>query len=154
MRDISHTAFLSFALLMLMAGMGVPLLAALNASLGKSLGSPITALAILFSIGCVTALVLAAVFVGMPTRAALTGAPVVSYFAAFIMLFYLLSITFAAPRIGLSNAVFFVLLGQLISATAIDHFGWFGAIRTEVDGKRIVGLVLMAAGVYLARKTA
>ena len=37
-----------------------------------------------------------------------------------------MAITFAAPRIGLANAVFFVLLGQLLMAAAIDHFALLG----------------------------
>jgi transporter family-2 protein len=41
--------------------------------------------------------------------------------------FYVLSITYIAPTFGVGNAVFFVLLGQLVSAAIIDHFGLFGA---------------------------
>ncbi len=153
-RDVSLMAFAAMAVMMLLAGIGIPVLAALNAGLGKTLGSPLTASAILFSVGCIVSVMIALVFAGLPSRAALDEAPVASYFAAFFMLFYLIAITFAAPRIGLGNAVFFVLLGQLISATVIDHYGLLGAIRTEVDAKRIAGLAIMAIGVYLARKTA
>lgn len=153
-RDVSLMAFAAMAVMMLLAGIGIPILAALNAGLGKTLGSPFTASAILFSVGCITSVLIALVFAGLPSRAALAESPVASYFAAFFMLFYLIAITFAAPRIGLGNAVFFVLLGQLISATVIDHYGLLGAIRTEVDAKRIAGLAIMAIGVYLARKTA
>ncbi len=32
-------------------------------------------------------------------------------------------------------------------------FGLFGALRSAVDAKRIAGIALMIAGVYLARKT-
>ncbi|MCH4151152.1 MAG: DMT family transporter [Sphingobium sp.] len=153
-RDISLMAFAGMALVMLLTGIGIPILAALNAGLGKSLDSPLAASAILFSVGCVASVIIALVFAGMPSRAAFAQAPVASYFAAFFMLFYLIAITFIAPRIGLGNAVFFVLLGQLISATLIDHYGLLGAIRTEADVKRITGVAIMAIGVYLARKTA
>ena len=47
---------------------------------------------------------------------------------------------------------FYVLLGQLIAATIIDHFGLWGAVTTPVTARRLLGLVVMAAGVYLARK--
>ncbi len=61
--------------------------------------------------------------------------------------------TFIAPRFGVGNAIFFVLVGQLISAATIDHFGLFGAMRFPVDAKRIAGIALMVAGVWLARRT-
>ena len=71
-----------------------------------------------------------------------------------LFLFYILSITYAGPKMGIGNAVFFVLLGQIVAAAAIDHFGLWGAIKSEITPRRIAGIVLMAAGVYLARRTA
>jgi transporter family-2 protein len=68
------------------------------------------------------------------------------------MLFYALSVTWAAPRIGVGNAVFFVLLGQLVAAAAIDHFALWGAMPSALTGRRLAGIVVMALGVYLARK--
>ena len=61
--------------------------------------------------------------------------------------------TFIAPKFGVGNAIFFVLVGQLVSAATIDHFGLFGALRSAIDLKRTAGIALMIAGVYLARKT-
>ncbi|MEO0746705.1 MAG: DMT family transporter, partial [Pseudomonadota bacterium] len=54
---------------------------------------------------------------------------------------------------GIGNAVFFVLLGQLISAAAIDHFGLFGAQATALGPARLGGIALMAAGVWLTQQT-
>lgn len=64
-------------------------------------------------------------------------------------MFYILSITWVAPRFGVSNAVAFVLLGQLVAMSAIDHFGLFGAGKFALTPQRIVGLALMAAGVFM-----
>jgi transporter family-2 protein len=68
------------------------------------------------------------------------------------MLFYATSVAYAAPRIGLGNAIFFVLLGQIVAAAAIDHFGWLGAIQSALTPKRVLGIAVMAVGLYLARK--
>ena len=54
--------------------------------------------------------------------------------------------------IGLGNAIFFVLLGQIVAAAIIDHFGLLGAIQSAITPKRALGLVVMAVGLYLARK--
>jgi transporter family-2 protein len=63
-----------------------------------------------------------------------------------------LSVTFIAPHFGVGNAVFFVLLGQLISAAAIDHFGLFGARVSSLDATRALGIALMATGVFITQK--
>jgi transporter family-2 protein len=68
------------------------------------------------------------------------------------MAFYLLSITFVAPKFGVGNAVFFVLIGQMISAAAIDHFGLFGAQVSPISLTRAAGIGLMACGVWLTQQ--
>lgn len=147
----SGGGFTAIALMMLIVGMGIPVTAALNATLGSHIGSTTAASTILFGVGFVlTALVLA--FVGLPPRQAFSGVPLWSFAAALGVVFYVLSVTWSAPRIGVGNAIFFVLLGQLIAAATIDHFGLFGALKTTLTAKRAIGLLVMAVGVYLARK--
>lgn len=143
--------FTAIAAMMLIVGMGIPVTAALNSVLGTHLDSPVAASVILFAVGLVlTGLVLA--FVGAPSPSAFSGVPWWTFAAALGVVFYVLSVTWSAPRIGVGNAIFFVLLGQLIAAAAIDHFGLFGALKTELTARRALGLLVMALGVYLARK--
>ena len=68
------------------------------------------------------------------------------------MAFYLLTITWVAPRFGVGNAVFCVLLGQMVAATLIDHFGLFGARITPVTGQRLAGIAAMAGGLFLIQR--
>lgn len=141
---------------MLIAGAGIPIMAALNAHLGARLGSPVTAMVVLCAVGLIGALVVFAVSVTLatslpPRTAFLTVAP--WYFAAGLLLvLYVLSVTWSAPQIGLGNAVFLVLLAQLVTAASIDHFGLMGATQSAITWQRALGLALMAAGVFLARK--
>lgn len=144
-------SFTAIALLMLATGMGIPVMAALNANLGQHIQSPVAASAILFGLGfVVSALIL--IFVGLPNFGAFRGASPWVFAAALLVAFYLISITWSAPRIGIGNAVFFVLLGQLIAAAVIDHWGLLGAIQSSLTWKRALGLLVMAIGVYLAKK--
>ena len=69
-----------------------------------------------------------------------------------LVCFYVLSVTWVAPRFGLGNAITCVLLGQLVSASLIDHFGLFGAILRQMTPLRLAGLALMAVGVILTQK--
>jgi len=147
----SGGGFTAIALMMIVVGMGIPVTAALNAGLGLEIHSPVAASAILFGVGLVmTVLVLA--FVGLPPRGVFTGLSPWYYAAALGVVLYVLSVTWSAPRIGVGNAIFFVLLGQLVAAAAIDHFGLFGAVKTTITAQRAIGLLVMAVGVYLAKK--
>jgi transporter family-2 protein len=146
-------AFLPIAAMMFMAGIGIPVFAAFNSALSKQLGGPIAATAVTFAVGLVIALVVVA-FTGFPERSAFTFETPHIWFGAIFMLFYATSVAFAAPRIGLGNASFFVLLGQIVAAAAIDHFGWLGAIQSALTPKRLLGIAVMALGLYLARKPA
>ena len=141
-----------YAAIMLAAGIGIPVLAALNAALGVRLASPVAAAACLFLVA-LSGTVLVLVATGATAAMAdLLTAPRHLFLAGLLVAFYVLSITFVAPRFGVGNAVFFVLLGQLISAAAIDHFGLFGARPEALSATRAGGIALMAAGVFLTQR--
>lgn len=143
---------LNYAIIMTAAGVGIPILAAMNAALGQKIGSPITAAAILFSVAFLAAWSLSAI-TGFQGFSQLANQPKYLFLAGLLVLFYVLSITFIAPKFGVGNAVFFVLVGQIISATLIDHFGLFGAAVTQINLTRALGLAMMVGGIGLTRLT-
>jgi transporter family-2 protein len=143
---------LLLSLLMLTTGLAIPVMAAWNSRLGVELGSPWAAAFILFVIGAVICAI-AMFALGLPERGWL-GATRLYYAGGLIVAFYVLSITWAAPRIGVANAVFFVLLGQIVAAALIDQFGLFGALKSPLTSQRIIGIVFMLIGTFLARRIA
>lgn len=143
---------LSYALIMLAAGIGIPVLAALNAALGSRIGSPFSAGVLLFCVALSAALVVMLLSGHTPALAKAPAQPKHLFLAGLLVAFYVLSITWVAPRFGVGNAVFFVLLGQLISAAAIDHFGLFGARISPLSLTRAGGIALMASGVWLTQQ--
>jgi len=140
------------ALIMLAAGIGIPILAALNAALGRIMGSPAAAAAILFTVALVVA-GLAALVTGPQALAKAAEAPKYLFLGGVLVAFYVLSITYIAPSFGVGNAVFFVLIGQLISAAVIDQFGLFGAQISPLTLTRAGGLALMGIGVWVTQLT-
>lgn len=142
---------LHHAMIMLAAGIGIPILAALNAALGRSIGSPAVAATILFVVAFATAAT-AALLTNPGASAKLASAPKHLFIAGALIAFYVLSITWIAPTMGVGNAVFFVLLGQLISAAVIDHFGLFTAQTSPLNWTRAAGIALMATGVFVTQK--
>lgn len=148
----NQASFLSIAVLMFLTGIGIPIMAALNSGLGQQLGSPLAAT---FAMFVVVMIVCGAMLVltGGADFGRFTFERPWLYLGGLFILFYALSITWATPKIGVGNAVFFVLLGQLVAAAMIDHFGLLGALKSEITLRRVAGIAVMAFGVYLAKKT-
>ena len=69
-----------------------------------------------------------------------------------LIVFYILSITTIAPKFGVGNAVFFVLVGQLVSAAIIDHFSLFGSTGSPLTIVRTLGISVMALGVWITQQ--
>jgi bacterial/archaeal transporter family-2 protein len=143
-----------YAAIMLLAGVGIPLLAALNSRLGARIASPNLAAVVLFAVALMSCVAVAAVSSGTQGLALVPAQPWHLFLGGLFVAFYVLSVTWVAPRFGLGNAIFFVLMGQMLSATTIDHFGLFGAMVKPVDVGRLVGLALMAIGVGTIQFTA
>jgi transporter family-2 protein len=134
---------------MLTAGLGIPVMAALSGTLGAKLHSPALASTILIAIGLIMAATYLVATEGIPTKLYSSSIPWYFYFGGFFFVFYVLTITWIAPIYGVSNAVSFVLLGQLIAMTAIDHFGLMGAPQFTLNYQRAFGLVFMAIGIFM-----
>ena len=109
----------TFASIMFLTGVGIPILAALNGGLGGRLGAPMAASMILFGLAFLiaTAGALATGSIGQIRFTA--DIPFQFYFGGLFVAFYVIAVTFIAPRFGVGNAIFFVLVGQLISAATI-----------------------------------
>jgi transporter family-2 protein len=137
---------------MFATGVGIPVMAALNARLGTQLGSPWAAGFLLFVLGAGICGI-AMLWLGPPQKGWFV-APAFYYMGGVLVAFYVLSVTWSAPRIGVANAIFFVLVGQIVAAALIDQFGLFGALKSTLTWPRLLGIALMLVGTFLARRVA
>ncbi len=140
----------TFSLIMVLAGTGIPVMAALNGGLGSRLGNPVQAATMLFAVALVVS-VLVLVIQPKPIAFDLHTVPPQYFLGGLFVAFYVLCVTFIAPKLGIGNATVLVLLGQILASTIIDHMGWLSAQKTSLTPCRGIGLVLMIAGVLLAR---
>ena len=136
-------------IVMLAAGIGIPVMAALNSDLGRHLDSPVLAALVLFAVALLASLATAALIGDLSQLGALATGPHVLKLGGLFAAFYILSISTIGPRIGLANAIVLVLLGQLISSTFIDHFGLFGVMVRPMSFARTIALVLLVSGTAL-----
>jgi bacterial/archaeal transporter family-2 protein len=142
-----------FIVLALLAGIMIPFQSAMNAQLGKTLQSPYYATLTVFIIAAIgiSVYILASKF-ALPTTIQFAAAPKWSYLGGVLGGSYILLIVICAPKLGIGNVTVMVLLGQLLAAIIIDHFGLLGATIHLLNWKRIVGVTLLIMGVYLVKK--
>lgn len=148
---MNATSTLSYAGVMLLAGMAIPVMAAMSSGIGVRVGNPSFATSTVFAIAFL-ATAIAAVATGFPRLTQIASVPPYLYLGGLCVAFYGLSITFVAPRFGLANAIFCVLVGQIVAAALIDNFGWFGTPQAKLDGTRLLGMAVMVGGLFLAKK--
>jgi transporter family-2 protein len=150
---MSSLEFVLLGALAVIVGALIPVQAATNAAMSRVIGSvAITSLA-LFAIGFVVVAAWAIVIrVPLPSLETLRDVPAYGYFGGFIVASYVISITFLAPRLGVGNAIRFVVTGQIVAAVIIDHVGAFGAVVQRLTMGRAIGVVLMIIGVIFARR--
>ena len=65
------------------------------------------------------------------------------------MLIAVAAISFAVPRTGVAAGNFALVFGQLMIAALIDAIGFPGMGKIPLTPIRILGLLVMAIGIYL-----
>ncbi len=144
--------FIRYAVWAAAAGAFIPVMAVLNARLGRTLGEPLHAVVLLFGVGLLVSLGASLLLTGrLPSWGALAGASPINLTGGFIVAFYVLSVTLLAPRFGIGNAILFVMIAQIFMSAAIDHYGLFGAATRPVSLLRMGGLAIMLAGLAIAQ---
>ena len=142
----------SYALWAFAAGSLIPLMAILNAGLARAVGGQVQATVILFAIGLTASLLLAVITaVRLPHLQALVRVAPHQYAGGVIVGFYVLSITFLAPRFGVGNAILFAVTAQLMTSALIDHFALAGAVLRPLTMMRAVGLLIVITGVVITQ---
>ena len=144
---------LIYILLALLAGCMIPFQSAMNAGLGKSLQSPYySALTVFITAFIGIGIYILATRQLIPELAQFTNAPKWSYLGGILGGIYILMIVLLAPKLGMGNVTVMVLLGQVVAAIIIDHFGLLGATVHLINWKRLVGVCLMIAGIFMVKK--
>jgi bacterial/archaeal transporter family-2 protein len=141
-----------FWLLALISGALIPVQAAANAALSKAINGnvPFVALTLFIVAGIATALGVSLAGAAIPTAAAFASAPWWSYIGGLIVAFYVFTITFLVPRVGVGTAVSLIVTGQVVAALIIDHFGLMRSLSFPVTPSRMLGATLISVGAFLA----
>jgi bacterial/archaeal transporter family-2 protein len=149
---MSSLSFVRYAAWAALAGAFIPVMAALNARLGRALGEPVHAVWCLFSVGLAAASVLSLAVSGrLPSVATLRGVPPAWLAGGLIVAFYVTSVTLLVPRLGVGATILFAVSAQIMTSALIDHFGLLGVPLRPVGLVRGLGIVLLLSGLAMTQ---
>jgi len=135
------------------AGACIALQAAANGSLRTNLGDP--RYAAFFSI-CGTIVTAVAVMLLLrpapPAAAAIRAAPWWNWIGGPLGAAIVLAGAVLAPKLGAAAFIAAVVAGQLCCSLLLDHFGLMNLPRQELTAVRLLGALLMFAGVLLVKQ--
>lgn len=131
------------------AGCLVGMQAPINSRLGRTVGS-LQAASFSFLVGTAV-LILIAAFVrgGLSSLGHVSHVPWWALIGGLLGAVYVSVALVAVRTLGASGLTAVVIAGQLAISVAIDRFGLLGVERQAVGVQRVVGLLLLAAGVAL-----
>src|SRR5215468_8123388 len=104
-------------ILAFVAGALIPVQAASNAALSRVIHGnvPFAAMTLFVVAAVATALAIAVLGQGLPALAELREAPWWSYSGGLIVAFYVFTITFLSPRLGVGTAIALIVTGQVLA---------------------------------------
>jgi transporter family-2 protein len=140
---------------LLLSGLGViaggliAIQSVLNSSLGQRIGN-FGSVLMLSIISLATLIVLILVFPSTANLSNLPGLPDwYLYIGGVLGVVIVAAPIFLVPRIGTASTLVAIVLGQLLLAIAIDHFGLLASPKIEVDLARALGVGLVVIGAFL-----
>ena len=142
-----------YLLVCLLAGALMPLQAGVNAQLARWVGHPVTASLVSFAVGTLALFAYtAAARPQLPPLAALAAAPWWVWVGGILGSVFVTAAAAFAPRLGAATFISITIAGQVLVSILLDHFGVVGFAARPVTGARLLGALLLIAGVLLVRK--
>lgn len=136
-------------LLAMLVGGALTVQVGMNATLARSLGSPLWASAVSFAIGLVALVGFAIVAGSRVTTGTLGQMPAWAWLGGLLGAIYVASVTMLGPRLGGMTLVALVIAGQLAVALVVDRFGILGYPQVAVTPMRLLGAALLLVGALL-----
>ena len=136
-------------LLAMLVGGALTVQVGMNATLARTIGSPLWASAINFAIGLLALVGFAAVAGSRASTGNLGQMPAWAWMGGLLGAIYVASVTVLGPRLGGMTMVALVIAGQLAVALVVDQFGILGYPQIAVTPTRLLGAVLLLVGALL-----
>ena len=130
-------------------GAGLTIQVGMNATVRMALGSPILATIVNFVVGLGALVVLAIVTGARVVPGSTATVPAWAWLGGLLGAAYVAATTVLGPKIGAAALLALTLAGQMVAALLVDHYGVIGFPQNPVTPTRLVGTLLLVAGVLL-----
>jgi transporter family-2 protein len=137
-------------LLSIASGVLVGVAVRLNATLGEYVGA-LESSFIVHLTGTAFALLFVGLRLKRPFWTKLRRGPKRELMGGVIGVVIVLLANLTVPQLGVALAVSLFIAADLFVSSLSDHFGWLGLRRIRVSPQRIIGLLIVLAGVLLVR---
>ena len=139
--------------LALVAGAFLPVQFAINSYLRNFVGGSVAAAAASFVVGTI-ALALATLVVqrSLPDYSTIAGAPWWAWTGGLLGACFVLASIILTPRLGAATTIGLILTGQVVASIVIDHFGLIRIPVQEASLPRVLGALLIVAGVFVVQR--
>jgi len=138
----------------LFIGAILPVQAVLNTKLGKQTGGPLISSLLSFLVGliCLVIINLFANYSALLHMKLLSVSPWYVWMGGLLGAIYVTCVIFVNQQQGVALTFALVVAGQIFISLVIDHFGLFGSVIRPVSIPKIIGALLIIAGLVLIKK--
>ena len=140
--------FFVYLIVALAAGVALATQSAINTQLAKVMsGEAVIATFISFAVGTIVLFFIAWMKTDLwGNLSAIPSQPWWKLIGGMLGAIVVFTTVLLAPKLGITAMLFFIIVGQLITATTIDHFGLIGMPIREVNITKLIGLIIVAFG--------
>ena len=140
--------FFVYLIIALAAGVALATQSAINTQLAKAMsGEAVIATFISFAVGTIVLFFSAWVKTDLwGNLSAIPSQPWWKLIGGVLGAIVVFTTVLLAPKLGITAMLFFIIVGQLITAATIDHFGLIGMPIREVNITKFIGLIIVAFG--------
>ncbi len=140
--------FFVYLIIALTAGVALATQSAINTQLAKAMsGEAVIATFISFAVGTIVLFFIAWVKTDLwGNLSTVPSQPWWKLIGGILGAVVVFTTVLLAPKLGITAMLFFIIVGQLITAATIDHFGLIGMPIREVNITKFIGLIIVAFG--------
>ncbi|MCF7521270.1 DMT family transporter [Neisseria sp. ZJ106] len=140
--------FALYLLIALSAGLALPIQAAVNSRLAAAAGGEtLVATFVSFAVGTLFLFFAAWAKTDLFGHLATVGQqPWWKLSGGLLGSLFVFTTILLAPKLGVANMLFVIIIGQLTAAAIIDHFGLIGMAAREISFSKLLGLGIMGIG--------
>ena len=136
-------------ILAVVLGAAISIYMPMNGAIAKVAGSPIVANVLFYFVGLLTSLALLGLFGDFKTLLKLKNLPPFLLITGVMSALMVLGTIFLLPQLGAGKLFLLQIVGQIIMALIVSHFGLFESAQDPITLQKIIGAAFLVVGALI-----